>query len=106
LKSVDAEGQFTYSNVLRVNRDDVTNTKVVFNNRITGMLDVRIIDMQANSLSIKIIDNSGREIRSQKVKINPGENYFNINTSSIPTGYYFMILSGDNYKRTFSFVKS
>ncbi|HJS52893.1 MAG TPA: T9SS type A sorting domain-containing protein [Chitinophagaceae bacterium] len=106
LKSVDAKGQYTYSNVLRVNRDDVTNTKVVFSNRISNILALRIIDMPTNDLSIKIIDNSGREIKSQKVKINPGENSFNINTSPIPAGFYFMILSADNYKRTFSFVKS
>jgi hypothetical protein len=62
--------------------------------------------MNTNDLLIKIIDNSGREIRMQKVKINPGENLFNLNTGSIPPGFYYMILSADNYKRTFSFVKS
>jgi len=31
-------------------------------------------------LQQKIIDNSGREVRRQDVKINPGENSLNINT--------------------------
>jgi hypothetical protein len=106
LKYVDANGQYTYSNILRVNRDDVTNTKVLFSNRITTMLALRIIDMNANDLSIKIIDNAGRAIKTQNVKINPGENSLNINTGSIPSGFYYLILSADNYKRTFSFVKS
>ena len=106
LKYVDANGQYTYSNILRVNRDDVTNTKVLFSNRITTMLALRIIDMDANDLSIKIIDNAGRTIKSQNVKINPGENSLNINTGSIPSGFYYLMLSADNYKRTFSFVKS
>ncbi|TMI98083.1 MAG: hypothetical protein E6H08_01075 [Bacteroidetes bacterium] len=53
-----------------------------------------------------MIDNSGREVRRQNVKINPGENSLNINTGAIPSGFYYLILSGDNYKRTFSFVKS
>jgi len=106
LKYADANGQFTYSNILRVNRDDVTNTKVLFSNRITTMLALRIIDMDANDLSIKIIDNAGRTIKTQNVKINPGENSLNINTGSIPSGFYYLMLSADNYKRTFSFVKS
>lgn len=106
LKYVDANGQYTYSNVLRVNRDDVTNTKVLFSNRITTMLALRIIDMDANNVSIKIVDNAGRAIKAQNVKINPGENSLNINTGSIPSGFYYLILSADNYKRTFSFVKS
>lgn len=105
LKYVDIDGKYTYSNILRVNRDDVT-TKVVFNNRITDMLALRIIDMPANNLSIKIIDNSGRAIKTQNVKINAGENSFNLNTGSIPSGFYYLMLTGDNYKRTFSFVKS
>ena len=106
LKSVDVNGNFTYSNVLRVNRDDLTNAKVIFSNRITNQLALRIIDLDANNLSIRIIDNSGREIKSQHVKVNPGENSFNLNTGSIPSGFYYLMLSADNYKRTFSFVKS
>jgi hypothetical protein len=106
LKYVDANGQYTYSNILRVNRDDVTNTKVLFSNRVTTMLALRLIDLNADNLSIKIIDNSGREVRRQNVKINPGENSLNINTGSIPSGFYYLMLSADNYKRTFSFVKS
>lgn len=106
LKYVDANGQSTFSNIIRVSRDDVTNTKVLFSNRITTMLSLRIIDMDANNLSIKIIDNAGRTIKMQNVKINPGENSLNINTGSIPSGFYYLMLSADNYKRTFSFVKS
>ena len=106
LKNVDLDGHSNYSSILRVNRDDVTNTKVLFSNRITTMLSLRIIDMNTNDLSIKIIDNAGRVIKSQNVKINTGENSININTGSIPSGFYYLILSADNYKRTFSFVKS
>jgi hypothetical protein len=106
LKYVDANGQYTYSHILRVTRDDMTNTKVLFSNHITTMLALRIIDMDASNLSIKIIDNSGRAVRIQNVKINPGENSLNINTGSIPSGFYYLMLSADNYKRTFSFVKS
>jgi len=106
LKYIDANGQFMYSNVLRVNRDDVNTSKVIFSNHVTSTLALRIIDMDVKDLSIKIIDNSGREIKTQKVKINPGENSFNLNTSVIPSGFYYLMLSGENYKRTFSFVKS
>jgi len=77
-----------------------------YSNRVTNLLALRLIDMNVDNLSIKIIDNSGREIKRQNVKINPGENSLNINTGSIPSGFYYLMLSGDNYKRTFSFVKS
>jgi hypothetical protein len=106
LKYINFGEKSTYSNIIRVNRDDVANTKVIFNNRITNQLALRIIDLPANNLSIKIIDNSGRQLKSHDVKVVPGENSFNLNTGSMPSGFYYMILSAENYKRTFSFVKS
>lgn len=106
LKYVDADGKYMYSNITRVSRDDVNTAKVVFSNHVTSTLALRIIDLNTENLSIRIIDNSGREIKSQKVKVNPGENSFNLNTGSIPKGLYYLMLSGDNYQRTFSFVKS
>jgi hypothetical protein len=105
LKYVDIDGKYSYSNVVRVNRDDIT-TKVIFNNRVNEILALRIIDMPANNLSVKIIDNSGRTIKTQNVKVSSGENSLNLNTGSIPSGFYYLMLSGENYKRTFSFVKS
>jgi hypothetical protein len=106
LKYVDGGGKSAYSNVLKVNRDDLTNAKVVFNNKVNSMLALRLIDLPSNNLVIKIIDNSGREVKTLRVRINPGENSFNLNTGSIPSGFYYLILSAENYKRTFSFVKS
>ncbi len=106
LKQVDINGKYTYSNVIRVNRDDITSAKVIFSNKITSILALRIIDMPADKLSLKVIDNSGREVRSQNVRITPGENSVQMNTGSMPSGFYYLILSAENYKRTFSFIKS
>lgn len=106
LKYVDIDGKYSYSNIIRVSRDDLTTAKVIFNNRVTSMLALRIIDMPTEKLSIKVIDNSGRIIKTQNAIINPGENSVNLNTGSIPSGLYYLMLSAENYKRTFSFVKS
>lgn len=106
LKQIDANGKYTYSNIIKVNRDDAANTKVVFNNRVTNQLALKIIDLPANNVSIKIIDNSGRAIKSQQVNLTNGENSLNLNTGSIPSGFYYLMITADNYKRTFSFVKS
>lgn len=106
LKQIDINGKYTYSNIIKVDRDDAANTKIVFNNRVTNQLDLKIIDMPANNVSIRIIDNSGRAIKSQQVNLTNGENSLNLNTGSIPSGFYYLMITADNYKRTFSFVKS
>ena len=82
---MDVNGQSIYSNILRVNRDEVTNAKVLFCNRVTTMLALRLIDMNTDNLSIRIIDNSGREISGQNVKIKAGENYFKPQHRSNPS---------------------
>jgi hypothetical protein len=106
LKQLDINGKYTYSSVIRVNRNDVTNAKVIFCNKITSIFALRIIDMPSDQLSLKVIDNSGREVRSQNVRLTAGDNSIQINTGSIPSGFYYLILSAENYKRAFSFVKS
>jgi hypothetical protein len=106
LKYVNRNGKPGYSNVIKVNRDDAFNTRVIFSNMVTSQLSMRVIDLPSDNLYVKIIDNTGREMKSQNVKVNPGENNFTINTSSIPSGFYYMILSGENYRKTFPFVKS
>ena len=106
LKQVDINGKYWYSNIIRVTRDDLTNAKVIFANKVTNTLALRIIDMPADQLSLKIIDNSGREVRSQQVRIAPGENSIQVNTGSMNSGLYYLLLTAEKYQRTFSFVKS
>lgn len=106
LKQISTSGKITYSKIVRLNRENISNTKILFNNRVNDLLTLRIIDLKEPALSIKIIDNTGRLIRSQNVKINSGENSFNINTSSISPGLYYLILSGANYQKALPFLKS
>jgi hypothetical protein len=106
LKQFDVKGNYTYSNIIRISRDDMTSAKVIFSNKITSLLALRVIDMPSDQLSLRIIDNSGREIKSKNVRLTPGENAVQLNTGSMPSGLYYLILSAENYKRTLSFVKS
>lgn len=105
LKYVNAGGKYTYSYIIRVNRNDIAGTKILFSNRVTSQLSLRIIDLPAEKLTIKVINNSGREMNTQHVRINPGENSFNLNTSSIPAGFYYLMLSGESYRKTMPFIK-
>lgn len=106
LKYVDIGGKFTYSNVIKVSRTDLTNAKVIFSNKVSTVLSMKLIDMPSDKISIEIIDNAGRRLKKQIVQVSSGENSVSINTSSIQTGFYYIVLYAENYKRTFSFVKS
>jgi hypothetical protein len=106
LRMESVSGKVTYSNVIRMSRNYDLNAKVLFCNKVTDDIDLRIIDFHLDKLILKIIDNSGRILRTQNIKISSGENYLKVNTSSISAGMYHLILTGDNYNKAFPFVKS
>ena len=106
LKMVSTGGKTSYSNVVRVSRGYDLNSKVLFGNLVSDHIDLRIIDFPLSKLNLKIIDNSGRTLHSQNIKINSGENLLKINTGSIAPGMHYLMLSGENYRKAFPFVKS
>lgn len=106
LKMVNTNGKFNYSSIIQVNRSNISNPQILFNNNVTDVLNLQIADLQSRELSVTIIDNSGRNIKAQNVKINSGENNIKINTGPIPAGLYYLIVSGNNYRKTFPFLKS
>jgi hypothetical protein len=106
LKMITADGQNSYSNILRVERGSKGNPKITFNNVVTDQLSLQINDLKQEKVSIKIIDQSGREVYRQNTQIRSGYNLINLNTAKISSGIYYLIVSGVDYKEAFPFVKS
>jgi hypothetical protein len=57
---------------------------------------------------VKILDNSGREIKREYYSVSTGTNVFNMDVSLLPAGKYYLQLigiTGDLLKTTQSFIK-
>jgi hypothetical protein len=105
LKMISGAGQNAYSNVVRVDRELSANSKLIFGNVVTNQLGLQINDVKEQNVSIKIVDEVGREIYRQNTKTSPGDNLINITTTRIATGFYYLLVSRGDYRETLRFVK-
>ena len=106
LKMVSIDGKKTYSNVIRVERNNNINSKITFNNFVVNQLTLQVKDLRRENLSIKIVDQSGREVYHQNTRLNTGYDILNIPASNMSSGLYYLIVTGSDYKEAFPFFKS
>ena len=106
LKMNTPAGKSTYSKVIRVDREFYLNSRVRFSNRVSSQLALEVNADKQETLSIKIVDASGRDMYHQNTKVNSGSNIININTRNITSGIYYLQVSGAGYNEAFPFLKS
>lgn len=107
LKSVDANGSFTFSAVQKVNACKNRNIAVkiqpvpIANNSV-----VVISSVKETTGDLKIINAAGAELIRQKVIVKTGINKISPSLAGLPAGsYYLIIVFEDGTKETVPFVK-
>ena len=89
LKMVDADGKFTYSNIVAV-KINADNKLQIFPNPAKRILFVEANGNNENAI-VQIVDGSGRKLKEMKVFLN-GETSFSVDISNLPKGIYNLIL--------------
>ena len=107
LKSVDADGSFTYSAVQKVNacknRDISVKIQPV---PVSDNSVVVISSVKETSGDLQIINAAGAQLIRQKIMIKSGINKITPDLRSLPAGsYYLIIVFEDRTRETISFVK-
>lgn len=97
LKLVDANGQFQYSEIRTVTFKDFAEQFTISPNPAR---DKAVVTMQANSnfaATLRVIDFTGRTVRTQPVQLNAGMNQIEIaNAASLQNGMYVVqLVSGE-----------
>jgi hypothetical protein len=96
LKQVDFDGQYTYSQIETVNFNGQSET-IVYPNPNKGDFTVKMIAETAGNTTIKLFDNLGKILVSQENTTTKGVNFWNISTTDLPNGIYFLqIQNKDN----------
>ncbi|UEG48879.1 DUF11 domain-containing protein [Ferruginibacter lapsinanis] len=91
LKSVDINGAFIYSNSIAVRVGVTIGIVNAYPNPFTDRIDINFQSQLANSISIRMVDISGRAIRSMTGKVNSGNNHLVVgNLSNLPPGTYVL----------------
>lgn len=96
LKQVDFDGQYTYSQIETVNFNGQSET-IVYPNPNKGDFTVKMIAETAGNTTITLFDNLGKILVSQENTTTKGVNFWNISTTDLPNGIYFLqIQNKDN----------
>ncbi len=106
LKMVDKDGSFTYSSVILIAVANHVKDILVYPNPAHDQLKFQLMLKKKSRYDVLINDISGKTI----MKLPPplfevGNNYFTINTSSLPMGTYTLIVQNAENKYIRKFIK-
>ncbi len=102
LKMIDADGKFTYSNIVAV-KMSADNKLRIFPNPAKRILFVQANGNNENAL-VQIVDFGGRKLKEMKVFLN-GNTSFSVDVSNLANGMYNLILFKNQKTETQKFIK-
>ncbi len=106
LKSVDKDGRFSYSGIVKI-KSSVNSWQVSISpNPYFGELKLNIESIFKDQAIIIITDLSGRELAKQSISVTPGKNSFTIpEASKFAKGTYYLSLFSSSETRSLKFVR-
>jgi hypothetical protein len=92
LQMVDADGKMAYSKIELVHPDASANTQVsVYPNPATDYAVLKMNTDKQAAATVRLMDNSGRQIMVRSFTLNPGNNNLTIDQlTALPRGIYFI----------------
>ena len=105
LKSVDVDGQFSYSSIIKMVRTERGWIVEVRPNPFSEKIVLQVESPVNEKLNIAISDLSGKQILNRGVNVFSGTNVFDIpEAASFPRGVYMVKIRGNAYSQTLILV--
>lgn len=98
LKMVDADGGYTYSQVISIKRDNkiINGISITPNPVVNGAVSLRMTAIKNSTVEIRVIDLTGKVVLSQQNSIATGNNTISVNNiQRLTPGIYSMQLIND-----------
>ncbi|PWU00170.1 MAG: hypothetical protein C5B52_09265 [Bacteroidetes bacterium] len=107
LKEVDIDGRFTYSKVVIVRSNGASARVLISPNPARTQATITLTLDQAQSLQVRVFDNTGRATRSYRFSGAAGVNKFDLNDiGNLPSGVYNVEIIGTSTHARERFVKN
>jgi hypothetical protein len=100
--AVGKTGSKTFSNILRVNETDLTAAATIFPNPVKDYLNVQGLN-RYEQLTFSIVDGTGAVLSSG---VSRGSTQYRAVVSHLPSGTYYLRISGKRKTTTLKFVKA
>ncbi len=96
LKMVDANGAYSYSNIISVLFNDITGAVIVNPNPVVSAAQVRVTAPAPGKIQWKLLDNAGRSVQENFMQVRKGNgNSFTINMDKFAAGVYYLKVTGN-----------
>ena len=106
IKMVDADGKFTYSNIVVLSANDRGTDVRFYPNPVMKMATVTIVVPKKESVNYVITDHAGRTIRTVSgVNLMAGSNILTIDVKGLAVGMYNLSFLGTQTQERVQFIK-
>lgn len=93
----------SFTNFTSLDQDN--NSLLVYPNPTTRAINIQISSLYEEQVSLKVIDTRGKVVRRLSAQINQGFNRFEFPIEELPTGTYFLQVSGNQLLLQDTFIK-
>lgn len=109
LKQLDDNGDYSFSKIISIAPDNTTDWKIYPNPTATAEVKIAYEGQKEEDITIEWLDVIGRIRQSATQRVAKGQNIFDINTTSLSSGVYFVRIRTQNTLgkalKTIRFVK-
>jgi len=107
LKQIDKDGKYSYSSVVMLKGE---NTRLeitsLYPNPAKDVINVAISSPKIESAALTVTDITGKILMRTNTSLVKGDNFVQMNTSSLATGTYYIRLISNDEVKTVQFVKN
>ena len=94
LKMVDIDGTYEYSNIVAITLPFITGKITISPNPVINEVKVMVASPEQGQIRWKLMDNVGRIVLKGSEAVSKGSNTFNINMTRLPSGTYYLNVTG------------
>jgi uncharacterized repeat protein (TIGR03803 family) len=105
LRMDDYDGRVSRSRIVILSKDGEKNRVLVYPNPVKDIIGITTNLSHAETLQVKIFDNSGRLIVQRTMVAGTGSSALSLNVYDLAQGVYYIEVTGKNIRERISFVK-
>lgn len=105
IKQVDQNGQFTYSQTIRLQKQTSGNTVLLYPNPVGDRINLSVNIPAGQSVRVRIFDNSGTLIRVASFNLAAGTSSFYIDAAGLAKGVYYLEMQSEGLNKKIQFLK-
>ncbi len=105
LKQVDVDQNYTFSEIVEVRRNDLPAFNAVFANPVSNSSRITIIAENGGKVNMRVVDVAGRDLMTQIVNCDRGNNTILKDFSKLPAGTYYLVLTLNEKRIVKPFIK-